>query len=292
MGDLKLCESSIRVRIKNALNWRRPRLWVTAAAIVLCIAVLAACAADPPDTGDDPSIADDPVITDVPDEDFDVQTLLRPEFWIANETGPYLWLEEDGTWHSGGHIAISFAIGGNWTFDGEFLYLREGWDVNNNFLLTFRPEGPWLYSSEYGSIPEKLVFCADRSENAGAVDWFTDGMVLVRTVYGQEGSAVDRYPEFCGLDTSHGLHVFAYQMAHESYSFILTPGGSVTDPGMELLDRRGCSAAEMKEILATYDLPDDWIRVSYFYMLYSSYINPDAMNEGFGESLRQMLGLE
>ncbi len=40
-------ESSVATRIKNALKWRRPRLWVSIIALVLCIAVIAACAANP-----------------------------------------------------------------------------------------------------------------------------------------------------------------------------------------------------------------------------------------------------
>ena len=40
-------ESSVGRRIKNALKWKRPRLWVSTAALVLCIAVIAVCAANP-----------------------------------------------------------------------------------------------------------------------------------------------------------------------------------------------------------------------------------------------------
>ena len=40
-------ESSVGRRIKNALKWKRPRLWVSAIAFVLCVAVIAACAANP-----------------------------------------------------------------------------------------------------------------------------------------------------------------------------------------------------------------------------------------------------
>ncbi len=40
-------ESDARSRIKNALRWKKPKLWITLAAIVLCIAAVAACTADP-----------------------------------------------------------------------------------------------------------------------------------------------------------------------------------------------------------------------------------------------------
>ena len=40
-------ESSVGRRIKNALKWKRPRLWVSIIALVLCAVVIAACAANP-----------------------------------------------------------------------------------------------------------------------------------------------------------------------------------------------------------------------------------------------------
>ena len=40
-------ESDARSRIKNALRWKRPKLWITLTALVLCIAAVAACTADP-----------------------------------------------------------------------------------------------------------------------------------------------------------------------------------------------------------------------------------------------------
>lgn len=40
-------ETSAKSRIKNALKWKRPKVWVTILAVVLCIAVIAACAANP-----------------------------------------------------------------------------------------------------------------------------------------------------------------------------------------------------------------------------------------------------
>lgn len=40
-------ESDAKSRIKNALRWKRPKLWITLTAIVLCIAAIAACTADP-----------------------------------------------------------------------------------------------------------------------------------------------------------------------------------------------------------------------------------------------------
>ena len=50
-GPLAFGESGVRARIRNALRWKRPKLWVTILAALLCVAAVAACAADP-DTAD------------------------------------------------------------------------------------------------------------------------------------------------------------------------------------------------------------------------------------------------
>ena len=46
-NPLAFGETGAKKRIKNILNWRKPRTWVTVAAVVLCAAVLVACAANP-----------------------------------------------------------------------------------------------------------------------------------------------------------------------------------------------------------------------------------------------------
>ena len=46
-SPLAFGESGVKGRIKNALNWKRPRTWVTVIAIVVCIVVILVCAANP-----------------------------------------------------------------------------------------------------------------------------------------------------------------------------------------------------------------------------------------------------
>lgn len=46
-SPLAFGESGVRARIRNALSWKKPKLWLTVAAALLCIAVIAACAANP-----------------------------------------------------------------------------------------------------------------------------------------------------------------------------------------------------------------------------------------------------
>lgn len=105
--------------------------------------------------------------------------------WAAGPdgNGPYIHLGPDG-WHAGGHIAMSYAIGGVWEFDGTYLYLRESNDQNSVLTLVFRAGDQWIcrlpvdQQSSGSAVPTKWIFCADLSENAAAVNWFTDGMAL------------------------------------------------------------------------------------------------------------------
>ena len=46
-SPLAFGESGVKGRIKNALNWKKPRTWVTVIAIIVCIVVIIVCAANP-----------------------------------------------------------------------------------------------------------------------------------------------------------------------------------------------------------------------------------------------------
>lgn len=46
-SPLAFGETSAKSRIKNALKWKRPKVWVTVLAAVVCVAILVACAANP-----------------------------------------------------------------------------------------------------------------------------------------------------------------------------------------------------------------------------------------------------
>lgn len=50
---LAFSETGVKSRIRNVLRWRKPKLWVSATALLLCIAVVAACAANPKEDEDD-----------------------------------------------------------------------------------------------------------------------------------------------------------------------------------------------------------------------------------------------
>lgn len=46
-NPLAFGETDVKKRIRNILNWKKPALWITVVAVLLCISVLIACAANP-----------------------------------------------------------------------------------------------------------------------------------------------------------------------------------------------------------------------------------------------------
>lgn len=52
-SPLSFGESSVKSRIKNALKFKKPRFWVSIVAVILCVATVAACAANPKKQGEE-----------------------------------------------------------------------------------------------------------------------------------------------------------------------------------------------------------------------------------------------
>ena len=73
-SPLAFGEAGVKSRIKNVLHWKKPRLWVTLAAALLCVLAVVACTANPAQSPDDGQDADVP-----------------PE---AEQTGQYASMEE------------------------------------------------------------------------------------------------------------------------------------------------------------------------------------------------------
>ena len=53
-GPLAFGESGVKSRIQNILRWERPRVWITVLALVICLAALLACAANPKEQEETP----------------------------------------------------------------------------------------------------------------------------------------------------------------------------------------------------------------------------------------------
>lgn len=87
-------ETGAKSRIKHALRWKRPKVWVTVIAAAACIAVIAACAADPVEqnTGD----ADAPSAADTVPTDSATEHPIDSD-WLSAHTAFQFWVHFDCT---------------------------------------------------------------------------------------------------------------------------------------------------------------------------------------------------
>ena len=114
-------------------------------------------------------------------------------------------------------------------------------------------------------------------------------------------SLMSRYPEYFGLDSSKGLDVYVWQMAEHHYSFGILPHSKQMRDWLsdDLVNLKGVSAENMREILATYDIDEEDIYVLPWQNPISSYIGEywiitegediDAKRNAYVESIRAML---
>ena len=102
-------------------------------------------------------------------------------------------------------------------------------------------------------------------------------------------SLKSRYPEYFGLDTFKGLEVYVWQMAAGDYSWGVLPGTNRSKEATELAALKGVSAADMRAILSTYDIPEENIEVIPIRQVYSSYFGPDISTPGYKAMVREML---
>ena len=115
----------------------------------------------------------------------------------------------------------------------------------------------------------------------------------------------DAYPEYIDLSPFKGLEVYVCQFAPENYSFSLVEGTNRNKSMWELMELKGVSAKEMRDILSTYDIDDEYIVVVPWQNPYSSYIGEyhaflvgedeeaiEKQKKAYIEKVRDMLGLE
>ena len=109
------------------------------------------------------------------------------------------------------------------------------------------------------------------------------------------------FPEYFGLDASKGLDVIVWQMAPSNYSFGLLEHSETQREWVskELMDLKGVSAEQMREILATYAVSEDAVYIVPWQNPISSYLpaycinyggeDMDAKKEAYAAEIRGML---
>lgn len=112
---------------------------------------------------------------------------------------------------------------------------------------------------------------------------------------------MELFPEYFGLDASKGLDVIVWQMAPSDYSFGLLEHSETQREWVskELMDLKGVSAEQMREILATYAVSEDAVYIVPWQNPISSYLpaycinyggeDMDAKKEAYAAEIRGML---
>lgn len=142
-SPLAFGETGVKSRIKNVLKWKRPKLWMTVIALLLCVVVIVACAADPKEKTDGTGEQqDEPSITD-PDE-------TLPGIITPDETHPDVTEPDE-------------------TAPGEELVKRTEWNTVEHAKDYYRSE--CLYMNPFGAYSEgrgesQFTFCIVKEDEA------------------------------------------------------------------------------------------------------------------------------
>lgn len=216
-------ESSVSQRIKNALKWHRPKVWVSAVALLLCVAVIVSCAANPKDDESGP-----PVLWGewVPKECVYL-TPVMSWFPFGGDNGLIYSINEDGIRvddHESGDFLYGYGALWGWQ---DFPYSDEEWQemfllYENNFAAPISSlYDEVLYQPLIGNRTDR-VFVEGESEVDAFLMlcdgelWFVStnkdskGQKLISSIY-----ALQKQEEL-------GMASFAY------------PDGTSNEPGIEI----------------------------------------------------------
>lgn len=160
-SPLAFGETSVKSRIKNSLNWKQPKYWMTLTAAVLCIVCLAACAVNPLDNT---TAAPDPTEPSTeqtqPTEEHTMELVTDPEeasavleAFIDDVADPY----------------IPLAM--NYGYDARFVDFADAW-ATEMLNFTFTPAS-WTEPPE-NSFPVLLELTGRRQFFAVYEGGFTE----------------------------------------------------------------------------------------------------------------------
>lgn len=97
-------------------------------------------------------------------------------------------------------------------------------------------------------------------------------------------------PEYFDLATAKGLEVYVWQLGENAYSCGVMYGTNRNKTYEELWSLKPLSIEEMRLVLGTYDIPKSSVTIIPYDMPYSSYLNPEKMEdpEGYLEKLEAL----
>lgn len=136
-------------------------------------------------------------------------------------------------------------------------------------VLSYKKPAFWLIIAAVviGLIFAVCFLTDPPTKNRGTTDY--DKMTAIQV------ELMEKYPEYFGLDASNGLDVYVYQMAKESYSFILQPHSQKPQDLvdiMSMMSMPGASFGDMFEILMTYSIDEEKIYIIPWQNPLSSYM--------------------
>ena len=202
---------------------------------------------------------------------------------MTDKLTPYLLIHE-GHYTVVKDTAVSYQPGGTVRREGNAVTLA-GKYANEDYCYAFTLIGN-----------DKLRFELGRSKIPQSQSEWKDGMVFSRaedteaadqtSLNGEQTELLERYPEYFGLDPSKGLDVIVWQMSPAGYSFGLLEHADTERNWIsaELLNLKGVSAAQLREILAAYAVSEDQVYIIPWQNPVSSYLPEYSINVG-GEDL-------
>ena len=154
---------------------------------------------------------------------------------------------------------------------GDLYTLQEYWTPRANTFGTgyipddvreYFPEGIAEEALAVGKYDQQLRQICNAKANAYASN----------VLFHKDASLVKKYPEYFNLNTQDGLTVCVYQMAAQSYSFVLFAGNRTDYTWDELLHKPSTTLPEMQQIVRAYNLDRSKITILPVQMPHSSYL--------------------
>lgn len=192
-------ETGVKGRIKNALRWHKPRVWVSITALVLCIAVVAACAANPREDKEPEGVME-MLGTYVPYECV-YMSPLSSFYPFAGDNGYIYRMDEEGFTvidHESGEVSQQYDVDWSWQ---SFPYIDEEWAE-----MLGQPEDVYYppISQQYDAILYQPLSSGDFLLNLDGELWLVhsgqhpDGTEYIWSIYSlvpeeQMGSAPANY---------------------------------------------------------------------------------------------------
>lgn len=291
-------EVGVKARIKSVLNYKKPALWIILAAVLACIAVAVCFLTDPKTKM--PMMMDLTVRNLISSHHRSNEFAGRAcstEYELlgmkqrGRTTTLYLsalyqeYSLKDGELYveTGAHSPTVITLHQE---DGLYT-LKEYWEPRNgsDYGKDIRKKFPlhlWdeaLYIEQYSPKLEKS--CDEQAWEKLKYTPSTPSSEEIRPETLQQ-----KYPEYFGLSTDKGLEVYVWQLASDSYRWVLCESKNMRYSWQELLERPTVSTEEICAIVASYGLPDSDISVCPIAMPHSSYAY--TIDEAYRKSVEDL----